>query len=127
MKQSVGSSRVLSDDNGGSDAQDELMQSFIRAVTRDMKETLRMAPGGEFTEESIEFMKQSAQLVIQQQCELLYDLSKQIHKEICGEIVSEVDRLNARFKQDLNWEQFSADLGDLMERSVDALNANKGS
>ena len=92
-----------------------------------MKETLRMVPGGEFTEESIEFMKQSAQLIIQQQCELLYDLSKQIHKEICREIVSEVNRLNVRFEQDLNWEQFSAELGDLMERSVDALNANKGS
>ena len=96
-------------------------------MTRDIKETLRMAPGGEFTEESIKFIKQSAQLVIQQQCELLYDLSKQIHKEICKEILNEVNRLSARFEQDLDWERFSVELGDLMERSVDALNANKGS
>ena len=69
-------------------------QSFIRglarAVTRDMEETLRMAPGGELNEQSIEFVRQSAQAVIQQQCELLYDPRKQIHKDICYRIVNEV-------------------------------------
>ena len=112
---------MSSDDDGGSDAQDELMQSFIRAVTRDMKKTLRMVPGGEFTEESIEFMKQSAQAVIQQQCKILYNLKKHVHRDICYEIVMRVRKLTSKFKQDLNWDQFSNELGNLCDIAVDAL------
>ena len=103
-------------------------QSFIRglarAVTRDMEETLHMVPGGELNEQSIKFMRQSAQAVIQQQCELLYDPRKQIHKDICCRIVNEVRKLTAKFKQNLDWDEFSNELGDLMEKAVDALDDN---
>ena len=79
-----------------------------------MGDTLRMAPGGELNEESIEFVKQSAQAVIQQQCELLYNPRKQIHKDICYRIVQEVRKLTAKFEQDLNWGKFSEELADLI-------------
>ena len=125
------SSKPSSSKDSDSDGKGELMQSFIRglakAVTNDMKETLCMVPGGEFTEDSIESVKQSAQAVIQQQCELLYNPRKQIHKEICMEIVRAVNKLTAKFEQHLNWDQFSEELAELMEKSVDALNENKSS
>ena len=51
------------------------MKRFIRnmakAVKEDMKTTLSMAPGEELNEKSIEFVMQSAQAVIQHQCEEL--------------------------------------------------------
>jgi hypothetical protein len=98
------------------------VRRMAKAVQDDMEQTLAMAPGGELNEKSIEFMKQSAQAVIQQQCEELYNPKKHVHRDICYEIVNRVRKLTSKFEQDLNWDVFSDKLADLMDKAVDALN-----
>ena len=70
-------------------------------------------------------MQEAAQEIIQRQCELLYDPTVEQHKEICHWLVSEVDKLNSKFEEDLDFESFSKDLGDLMSVGVDTLNENR--
>ena len=123
---SEASSGEDSDSDGKGSSKSKLVKRFVRrmakAVQDDMEQTLAMAPGGELNEKSIEFVKQSAQAVIQQQCELLYNPKKHVHRDICYEIVNRVRKLTSKFEQDLNWDVFSEELGDLMDTAVDALN-----
>ena len=122
---SEASSGEDSDSDGKGSSKSKIVKRFIRrmakAVQDDMEQTLAMAPGGELNEKSIEFVKQSAQAVIQQQCEYLYDPKKHVHRDICYEIVNRVRKLTSKFEQDLDWDGFSDELGDLMDKAVDAL------
>ena len=72
-------------------------------------------------------MQETAKKVIKKQCELLQDSRDQVHKEIIAEVVAEVDRLNGRLASDYDFQTFSHDPGNLMERAVDALNLNEES
>ena len=48
-------------------------------------------------------------------------INKHVHRDICYEIVMRVRKLTSKFKQDLNWDQFSNELGSLCDIAVDAL------
>ena len=69
-----------------------------------------MAPGGELNEKSIEFVMQSAQAVIQQQCEVLYDPRKHVHRDICYEIVNESQKANFEIRA-------GSQLGSVLKRT----------
>ena len=95
-----------SDSDGKGSSNSKIVKRFIRnmanSVKADMRTTLSLAPGEELNEKSIEFVMQSAQAVIQHQCEELYDPRKHVHRDICYEIVMRVRKLTSKFEQDLN-------------------------
>jgi hypothetical protein len=80
-----------------------------------------LAPGEELNKESIGFIMQRAQAVIQQQCNSLYDPEKHVHQDICYEIIQRARSLTSKFEEDLNWDQFSIGLGSLLDLADDAL------
>ena len=100
-----------------------IIEDLVEAVSREMRQTLTLAPGGEFTPESIESVQQTAQQVIERQCELLQSTTQQLHKDIVAQVISEVDKLNARLMRDFNFEQFSQEIADLMNEATEAWHA----
>ena len=130
-KGSKNSSKHSNANDSGSDENDDKRTSIIRglarAVTNDLKTTMKMAPGGAFTAESIEWVKQSLHAVIQEQCELLYNPANEAHKELCYEIACEVKKVTSKFEENLDWNWFEEEMTRLMENSAELLHENKSS
>ena len=125
------SRRSKSEASGGSDSDRQsssnkkLVKKFIKdmssALEAEVQSTLKLAPGEELNKESIGFIMQRAQAVIQHQCDSLYDPRKHVHRDICYEIILRVRSLTSKFEEDLNWDQFSIRLGSLLDLADDAL------
>ena len=114
-----------SDTDRQSSSNKKLVKKFIKdmssALEAEVQSTLKLAPGEELNEESIGFIMQRAQAVIQHQCDSLYDPRKHVHRDICYEIILRVRSLTSKFEEDLNWDQFSNRIGDLLDLAADAL------
>ncbi len=91
------------------------------ALEAEVQSTLSLAPGEELNAESIGFILQRAQAVVQHQCDMLYDPKKKVHQDICYEIIKRTQRATDKFEEDLDWDQFSRKIGDLLDLAVDAL------
>ena len=126
-KHSSKCSNTNDSDSDGNDKRTSIIRGLARAVTNDLKTTMKMAPGGAFTAESIEWVKQSLHAVIQEQCELLYNPANEAHKEHCYEIVREVRKVTSKFEEDLDWNWFEEEMTHLMENAAELLGENKGS
>ena len=89
----------------------KLVKNFLEkmstALEAEVQSILSLAPGEELNAESIGFIKQRAQAVIQHQCDTLYDPKQQVHQDICYEIILRTRSVTAKFEEDLNWDQFS--------------------
>ena len=114
-----------SDTDRQSSSNKKLVKKFIKdmstALEAEVQSTLSLAPGEELNEESIGFIMQRAQAVIQHQCDTLYDPEKQVHQDICYEIILRARSVTSKFEEDLNWDQFSNRIGDLLDLAADAL------
>ena len=82
----------MQDDEASGSFDGVLIENLVDAVSQQMRQTLALAPGGEFTPESIEFVQQAAQRVIEGQCELLRTSTQQLHKDIVAQVVLSVNR-----------------------------------
>ena len=91
------------------------------ALQTEVQAILSLAPGEELNAESIGFILQRAQAVIQHQCDTLYDPKKKVHQDICYEIIQRARKVTAKFEEDLDWDQFSNKIGDLLDLAADAL------
>ena len=56
------------------------LENMSTALEAEVQSTLSLAPGEELNAESIGFIMQRAQAVIQHQCDTLYDPKKQVHR-----------------------------------------------
>ena len=103
----------------------KLVKNFLEkmstALEAEVQSTLSLAPGEELNAESIGFILQRAQAVIQHQCDTLYDPKKKVHQDIYYEIILRTRRVTAKFEEDLDWDQFSRKIGDLLDLAADAL------
>ena len=120
---SEASSGSDSDRKGSSNK--KLVKRFIKGMTSaleaEVQSTLSLAPGEELNKESIGFILKRAQAVIQHQCDTLYDPQKQVHQDICYEIILRARNVISKFEEDLNWDQFSNKIADLLDLAADAL------
>ena len=114
-----------SDTDQQSSSNKKLVKKFIKdmssALEAEVQSTLSLAPGEELNKESIGFILQRAQAVIQHQCDTLYNPQKQVHQDICYEIILRARSVTAKFEEDLDWDQFSNKIGDLLDLAADAL------
>ena len=103
----------------------KLVKNFLEkmstALEAEVQSTLSLAPGEELNAESIGFILQRAQAVIQHQCDTLYDPKKKVHQDICYEIILRTRRVTEKFEEDHDWDQFSSKIEDMLDLAADAL------
>ena len=101
------------------------MKNFLEkmnaALEAEVQSTLSLAPGEELNAESIGFILQRAQAVIQHQCDTLYDPKKKVHQDICYEIILRTRTVTEKFEEDHDWDQFSSKIVDMLDLAADAM------